>query len=184
MSGRYMRWTDADVTILREIWASPDTIESQAHRLPGRTVDHLRQRAASLKLGSKPRSSPGWARIRAALERGLPMTAQELADAADLTAQQACELLNAAVAREQAYVFDFVRVSRNGKAQKRYRLGAGVSVNPPKHFTPEERHKRWLDKQDPQELFVQRRRYYVRKLARAGKLARRDPITAALFGSV
>lgn len=184
MTGRYVRWSEEDKAILRDIWASPEPIESQVHRLPGRTVDHLRQKANALKLGSKPRGSQGWKRIRAALQGGALLTTQAIADIVHLSGQQVRELLDAAVLRGEVHVFDWVRVSRNGKAQKRYRLGAGQSAKEPAHFTAEQRQERWLNKQDPHELFMRRRRYYVRKLADNGRLARRDPLTAALFGGM
>lgn len=184
MTARYVRWSDEDKAILREIWKSTESIQSQVHRLPGRTAEHLRQKAKDLGLERKPRSAPGWKRIRDTLAGGRIMTIQDLAEAVHLSTQQVRELLDAAVERGDAHIFDWVRVSRNGHAQKRFKLGSGKNAKAPAHFTHAERQERWESKQDPEELFIRRRRYYTRKLAETGKLVRRDPLTAALFGSV
>lgn len=43
-------WTEAEMAIVREIWASSDSLASQLHRLPGRTTLSVYKMADRLKL--------------------------------------------------------------------------------------------------------------------------------------
>ncbi|VVE74161.1 bacteriophage protein [Pandoraea captiosa] len=184
MKRPYMRWTDAEVAILHEIWAQPETIESQAHRLPGRPVERIRHKARAIGLGAKPRLTPGWTELCKVMAHGLSMTAKQAAQAVNLSEQQARELLDRAVAEQRAHIANFQRHPRTGAAQKVYRIGSGTNAKRPDMLTRQQSQERWKAKQDPHELFVRRRRYYTRKKIESGTLARRDPLTAALFGSV
>jgi hypothetical protein len=48
-------WTEAEMAIVREIWASPDALATQLHRLPGRTAISVYKMADRLKLVKRAR---------------------------------------------------------------------------------------------------------------------------------
>lgn len=133
-------WLDHEDETLIKIYASSESVPSQAHRLPGRTLDAIGKRASVLKL-VKVKIAP-LVVIRTALEDGVSRTAIELAEVTGIRSKFILELLRRARAEDWFHIEAYV-----GKHQAmRFVIGPGEDAKrPPKasscEFTQGERRK-------------------------------------------
>lgn len=119
-------WLDHEDETLIKIYASPESVPSQAHRLPGRTIDAIGKRASVLKL-VKLKIAP-LDMIRMALEDGVSRTAIELADVTGIRSKFILELLRRARAENWFHIDGYVGKHR----AMRFVIGSGDDAERPR----------------------------------------------------
>ncbi|KVL59277.1 hypothetical protein WT01_15730 [Burkholderia cepacia] len=137
-----MPWTPEDDAIVREIWASDQTVKALAHRLPHRTLNAIRQRMGDLKLprrGGVARSHFRWLEelIVAELAKGRPLTAQQLAERTGGSITRVRELLEMGHG-EKFHVDGWCRTATKGCPMKRWALGDDDDAPRPRRRTKDE----------------------------------------------
>lgn len=186
MKRTYHRWTPAEDKILREMYASVDTLVSQLHRLPGCNEMGCKNRARVLGIRKsiqvRETSKP---QVVAAMAMYRGLSAPDIAKRSKIHIVTVRKLLSDMVKAGEAHIAAWGPDKTNGVPTRLYRLGSGRNASKPRVRTSNERVKAWEQRQEPEELRVRRSRYYTRRQIKLGVLIPpRDPITAALFGSV
>ena len=182
-----LKWLPPDDEILREIWASRTPLKVTVARLPGRSVRSLERRAAELELprrrqavgtsDTRPAFVALWAQLKK--KRG---TRIELAGRAGVTPQTAAVFIKHF--RAQMHVGGW-RTSPHGPAAPIYVSGAGEDVPRPPRQTRSEICSRWwkrTKREWPDVAAARIAKTTFKRLERQGKVIRRDPAVAALFG--
>lgn len=191
MSKAWLRWEASHDALLRELWLTNQTVKQFASNFPGRSYASIVQRATALDLG--PRSpqvrknlcmTPTDDLLRAQLKRS-PMDAVELAAKAGVSERAAMERIRRMHERREVYVKSWERFSPGGCPSRIWALGDKPDAPRPVAATGAEKWQRRMTamkKDRPAEYarVMARRRLQYRE--RAGRLIRRDPLTAAFFG--
>jgi hypothetical protein len=186
----YAKWTPEMKATLIAVWARPEALKRSLHLFEGCTVDSLKHKAHSM--GLPPRSS-GPANRGGANEVLIlkllelrPMDITEVAAKLGIWERPARFRLNALHAAGKIHIDRYERFSPHGPAARIWALGPGVDAPRPK---PIPNNKRQCDRvkrmrrEDPSayERLLARKR--LMEGIRSGRLVKRDPAAAALFGT-
>lgn len=194
MSGN-LRWTAAEDDFLRDHWQSEMTTIAIMKSL-GRSRSGVQDRARRIGLGPREhdsrRSRKSWPTLRAFMlaienqERPQFMTVLELHVATGICEQTILNTLNDLHALGKVHITAYRRAPNIKRWARVWRLGPGVDADQPMRTVAAISCKAYRKrlKTDPERASKIEARHKLRKLERAGLLIRRDPLTAALFGSV
>lgn len=187
---RAPEWTPEENALLRKVWKKPEPLKTVAHLFSGRSENALVMHGIRLGLPDRRRKMPGkrtaktiWPRIEAAL-RVRPASLDELAALALCSNCTVRRFIKAK--RADVHIAKYLPAIETRNVLALWVWGAGEDASRPPRMTEAElkaRYKRKLERERPEELDRQRAKAQVRAARRAGRLVRRDPMVAALFGA-
>ncbi|RAR51665.1 hypothetical protein C7401_13625 [Paraburkholderia unamae] len=186
---RAPKWSPEQDELLRKVWSDPAPLKTVLAQFPGRSCDSLVARGIRLGLPDRRLSIPAertkqgvWPRIRAALE-ARRASIGDLAKAAGCSECTVKRFIKAN--RAQVHIGRYLRATGTSNVTALWVWGAGNDAKRPKPMTSQElkaRYYRKLERERPEMIDQLRARARVRMATRAGRLVRRDPLVAALFG--
>lgn len=188
MRKTYKSWTKDEDDLLRKVWGTPGSIKAYARNFPDRTVRSVWSRALALNLGGKgPRTehpNPTRDAVLETLKKHPNLDSVDLAEMTGCSRRSVMTALNM-LHGSHIYVSGWIRRSDNGYWARRYSIGIQPDAPRPKPLTAKQLAKRAyarLKKEKPDYLAAKAAKARLRYAEKTGKLIRRDPLVAALFG--
>lgn len=174
------RWSEEELQVVRDMWKSTVPTKLQAHKLPGRTVHSIERMAWKLGLEKKPRGhSEMLIEVERLLSDGKPRTTQDVFKEIAVDPGYAHVLMARLVREGRAHIAVWRQVGVNGQWQAIYLIGAGESAKKPRPMTQRQRTARYLERVDPVELEIMKKKYNVRRRRVVPQV---DDLTQAFFG--
>ncbi|ALS63610.1 hypothetical protein [Pandoraea apista] len=182
-------WTPEQDARLCELWARDVPVDEIAAEL-GRTEIAVPKRARGA-LGLPRREidqyrnpSIAWPAIQRELRKVPSADSKYLALVTGYSRRQMLLLLRQHHDAKELHIAKWVRYSVAGQWAPQYALGAGEDAPRPVPLTRAERWKNTAKKlkDNPEHYLRRNQNARLRYATRTGKLVRRDPLTAALFG--
>ncbi|MDR5784086.1 hypothetical protein QCE63_32210 [Caballeronia sp. LZ065] len=173
-------WSDEEIEVLKEMWKSPIPTKLQAHKLPGRAVHSIERKAFKLGLAHKPRSySELVFEVEKLLSDCKPRTRLDVFKEIAICWGHLHEVMTRVVDEERAHIAVWRQVGKKGQWQAIYLGGKGESAKKPSPMTQRQRNLRYLERVDPVELEIMKKKYNVRRRRAIPKV---DDLTQAFFG--
>lgn len=189
MSGNRM-WSDAEIAALRAIWPVPGSMKSVvAPAVPTRSLSGIATKAVELGLGPRPASprerySPAWDAIARLLAERPNLSAWQIARLAGVPRDTVIGHVRAKHRIGAIHISGHVREGVTGKWERCWTLGEGRDKKAPRALTSAEKFAREWKRLKADDDAYDRHNARRRAEYAAKKQPRRDPLTAALFGSV
>jgi hypothetical protein len=186
---RWVDWTDEEKAVLIDVWSRPEGLKRNLHLFSGRSIDSLKHKARSMGLpprstGPANRGGPNEVLILKLLELR-PMDITEVAVKLGIWERPARFRLKALHAAGKVHIDRYERFSPHGPAARMWALGPGVDAPRPKPIPQAQRQRELLHRMRREDPFAYERllaRKRLMELIRSGRLVKRDPAAAALFG--
>jgi hypothetical protein len=138
LGARFIPWSEAEDSILREIWSGHGSLKSHLHRLPGRNWRGALHRARLIGLGSRsPKqfvSDYSWveAEIMKVLSQAVPLTAREIAASCSASYVRVTQILSRhAESKWHAVDWRHTSASGTGNWSAVWAIGAGANAPRP-----------------------------------------------------
>lgn len=177
------RWSEEEKQVLREIWASPIPVKLQTHKLPTRNIDSIKQMGSKLGLNGKNRAfSPLLEKIRELMADRQPRTSLEVAMRVGGSISQVRDLMDGECAVNRFHIERWQQTGSNGRWQKVFKMGRGKNAEKPTPMTNMQRSRLFRARVDQDEYLFKRKKYALNRAIKTGRVIRRDPLVAALFG--
>lgn len=183
-------WTPEEDALLRKVWKKPEPLKTVTHLFSDRSANALVMHGIRLGLPDRRLKTPAkrtkqtiWPRIHEAL-KGRRATVEELAVLAGCSESAVRQFIKAN--RPNMHIARFKPAVEARNVTAIWVWGAGKDAERPAPLTEAEqkaRYKRKLERERPDELDRQRAKARIRAAKREGRLVRRDPMVAALFGA-
>ncbi|RQM48668.1 hypothetical protein EHZ19_10720 [Paraburkholderia bannensis] len=187
---RAPEWTPEENALLRKVWKRPEPLKTVTHLFSGRSANALVMHGTRLGLPDRRRKMPGkrtaqtiWPRIEAIL-RARSASVDELAALARCSNCTVRRFIKAK--RANVHIEKYLAAIETRNVLALWVWGGGEDAPRPPRMTEAEmkaRYKLKLERERPEELDRQRAKARVRAARRNGRLVRRDPMVAALFGN-
>ncbi|MDE1139567.1 hypothetical protein [Paraburkholderia tropica] len=184
------KWTEEEDALLRKVWGEPAPLKTVLDQFPLRSLAALVARGRDMKLPDRRRAMPAertkqtsWARLRAVLQSRRATIAQ-LAGLAICSQPTVRRFIRAN--RAEMRIARYLPPGEDGRPTAVWAWGAGEDARRPAPKSANEiaaRYYRKLKRERPEVLDKIRARARVRHADRVGRLVRRDPAVAAMFGS-
>lgn len=189
-TGRAPAWTPEEDVLLRKVWKQTAPLKTVTHLFADRSTNAIVMHGIRLglpdrrvKIPAKRTKQTIWPRIEAALKESRA-TVEELAARAGCSECSVRRFIKAR--RATVHIARFLPAVEVRTVTAIWAWGEGKDAARPVPLTSEEeraRYKRRLERERPEELDRQRAKARLRAAKRAGRLVRRDPLVAALFGN-
>jgi hypothetical protein len=187
---RAPNWTPEEDALLRKAWKKAAPLKTFTDQFSGRSANALVMRGIRLGLPDRRLKIPAkrteqtiWPRIHAAL-KDRRSTVDELAALARCSKCTVRRFIKAN--RADMHIERFLPALGTRNVTAIWVWGAGKDAERPAPMTEAEqraRYKRKLERERPDALDRQRAKARLRAAKRDGRLVRRDPLVAALFGA-
>lgn len=186
---RWTKWTEEEKADLIKVWARPEGLKRYVHLFNGRSIDSLKHKARSMGMpprstGPANRGGPNEVLILKLLELR-PMDITEVAVKLGIWERPARFRLNALHAAGKIHIARYERFSDHGPAARMWALGPGVDASRPKPIPHTQRQRARVARMRREDPFAYERLLERKRLMesiRSGRLVKRDPAAAALFG--
>mgnify|MGYP001061232128 CR=1 FL=1 len=184
-------WTPEGDALLRKLWATDMSIKQIAAQFPDRTPVAI-QKHARYGLGlpdrinvRRPNQSVAWHAIQRELGKVPMADSKFLAFVTGFSRRQVLLQLRTRYVAGELHIAGWARYAPAGVWAARYALGAGVDALKPDPMPPEVVDRRYKQRasKDPAYTAARNARARARYAIKTGRLVRRDPLVAALYGA-
>ncbi|VVE31366.1 bacteriophage protein [Pandoraea eparura] len=185
-------WTTEERETLCQHWGDAGPVKRVlCPLLPKRSADAIVRYARFLGLPKRPaypkeRFAPAWEAIRTYMEAHPNKSAEQISNALAMSMSTVAKHLRAKHRVDEIHVSDWGRVGIVGPYAPHYTYGHGRNRMKPRPITAAQACARYRDtvRKDPERLAIRNAKDRLRYAERTGNLVKRDPLVAALFGSV
>lgn len=185
-------WTDEEEELLRQRWSDVGSIKRAiCPYLPNRSAGAIASHAKQMKLPKRPaypkeRYAPAWESIRRHLQRCPNQSAEQIGEALGMSVSTVAKHLRAKHRSGEIHITDWSRTAVVGPFGAHYTYGTGRNRMKPRPITAAQACARYREsvRKDPERQALRNAKDRLRYAERAGNLVKRDPLVAALFGSV
>lgn len=189
-SRTWKKWTQEKDDLLRKIWTEPGPVKIHADLFDGRSAHALIARASTLNLGPRGKGMRGVTPLSdLSIRRELaarPMDAKELGAKTGIERSHVAHRLNEMHAAGEVRIHSWDRFGASGRWARIWSIGPGKDAKKPVAPNPSDRERKRLQRQrreEPAKYEDRMARRRLNKQRREAKPARRDDLTAALFGA-